>query len=297
VNWPELMMSQEYSRACGTIRRIMPQGLRSKYDPEDFVGDAIVELLMKSVEEDLASRIILIAKRRMIDAFKSPRNKELPLLLDVENTSILGCEENEFREKLIDFLPPTDGGILNLWLEGYSTPEIVKLSGLGLRTVERSLETSRDIALELKKTGKISFRKPRIPKIKVRRCRECKKRPWNQDDTNTLICLYNQHKGAREISSEMNRGESTIIRKMRENKLSHKKHRNRKIYYIQDTNQLKDAIIEMSSRSTPIEEISRQTNVSVRAIHNVIKKNKEHQDGKQESFRNDAGQGTCGNWG
>jgi DNA-directed RNA polymerase specialized sigma24 family protein len=62
-----------HALACRAIKRRMPRGLRASYDPEDFVGDAIVELMSHRARfvEFGPDLLILIAKRRMIDAARS----------------------------------------------------------------------------------------------------------------------------------------------------------------------------------------------------------------------------------
>ena len=57
----------------------MPRNLRTIYDPEDFVGDAIVELMAnpERLDEKGSALLILVAKRRMIDAARSPRSRSV----------------------------------------------------------------------------------------------------------------------------------------------------------------------------------------------------------------------------
>ena len=76
IDW-STVMRDHYSTACRVIERLMPSSLRTTYDPEDFVGDAIVELMAnpERLIEKGSTLLILVAKRRMIDAARSPRSR------------------------------------------------------------------------------------------------------------------------------------------------------------------------------------------------------------------------------
>jgi DNA-directed RNA polymerase specialized sigma24 family protein len=80
IDWAT-MMRKHYAQACRVIKHRMPRGLRAKYDPEDFVGDAIVELISNRARFVVFApdMLILIANRRMIDAARSPRSRMMPL--------------------------------------------------------------------------------------------------------------------------------------------------------------------------------------------------------------------------
>ena len=46
IDWTAVMR-YDYPSACQVIRRLMPSGLGTLYDPEDFVADAIAELFAR----------------------------------------------------------------------------------------------------------------------------------------------------------------------------------------------------------------------------------------------------------
>jgi DNA-directed RNA polymerase specialized sigma24 family protein len=64
-------MLEHYGAACRVIARLMPWALRSRYDAEDFVSEAIVDLMKNPTAYTGRNTLILIARRRMIDAARS----------------------------------------------------------------------------------------------------------------------------------------------------------------------------------------------------------------------------------
>jgi DNA-directed RNA polymerase specialized sigma24 family protein len=142
IDWP-IFMHQQYATACGVIRRLTPCRLHASYDPEDFVDDAIVDLLSKSPRfvEFTSSLVILIAKRRMIDAARSPRSRLMNLAVDlIDDCSSVALESEpaELREWMLDRAGDSDDrAVFDLRSQGHTLPEIANRTGRGLRTLQR----------------------------------------------------------------------------------------------------------------------------------------------------------------
>ena len=121
----------------------MPRGLRARYDPEDFVGDAIVELISNRARlvESGPDLLILIAKRRMIDAARSPRSRLIPLEEDViDRQPSVGLEDDAvaLRELVLGRAANSgDRAAVNLRCQGHTLSEIAALTGRGVRTIQR----------------------------------------------------------------------------------------------------------------------------------------------------------------
>jgi DNA-directed RNA polymerase specialized sigma24 family protein len=134
---------QDYSTACRVVNRFMPHNLRSGFDAEDFVGDALVDIMSTPARFAGYNRelLILVARRRMIDAARSPRSRVTALEVDVidrNQSDGLQHDGAELRELMIG--RATEAGYrteLGLRCDGYTLPEIAKLTGAGLRTVQR----------------------------------------------------------------------------------------------------------------------------------------------------------------
>ena len=142
IDWPTIMR-KHYALACRVIKRRMPRGLRARYDPEDFVGDAIVELMTNRARfvEFGPDLLVLIAKRRMIDAARSPRSRMMPLGDDViDRQPSVAMEEDAavLRELMLGRAGNSgDRIVVDLRCQGHTLPEIAELTGQGLRTVQR----------------------------------------------------------------------------------------------------------------------------------------------------------------
>jgi DNA-directed RNA polymerase specialized sigma24 family protein len=142
IDWTSIMR-KHYALACGVIKRRMPRGLRARYDPEDFVGDAIVELMTNRARfiEFGPDLLVLIAKRRMIDAARSPRSRVRPLdedLIDRQPSVALEDDAAALRELMLHRAGnPGDRVVVDLRCQGHTLPEIAELTGRGLRTVQR----------------------------------------------------------------------------------------------------------------------------------------------------------------
>jgi DNA-directed RNA polymerase specialized sigma24 family protein len=143
IDWA-ILMRDHYPSACRVIERLMPRSLQATYAPEDFVGDAIVQLMAHPERFTVnvpATLIILIAKRRMIDAARSPRNRSMRLEVDMINRHSPAVLENEAAELLELMLGRARNSIarnvVHLRSCGHSLPEISQLTGLGLRKLQR----------------------------------------------------------------------------------------------------------------------------------------------------------------
>jgi DNA-directed RNA polymerase specialized sigma24 family protein len=142
IDWTT-MMRTHYALACRAIKRRMPRGLRARYDPEDFVGDAIVEVMKNRARfvEFGPDLLILIAKRRMIDAARSPRGRLMPLgydMIDRQPSAALEFDAAILRESMLRRAGSSSGRVVvDLRCQGHTLPEIAELTGRGLRTVQR----------------------------------------------------------------------------------------------------------------------------------------------------------------
>jgi len=132
--------SDIYKKSCRVINSIMPSCLRSLFDPEDFVMDAVMELLRD--ERSGSELLVVVAKRRMIDAAKSPRNRTMRLPGDPPARRAIGWQEALEEVADLDLRL-----ILEKRLEGYGLAEVVVISGLTPRTIQRKIR-------RLKKTMK-----------------------------------------------------------------------------------------------------------------------------------------------
>jgi DNA-directed RNA polymerase specialized sigma24 family protein len=142
IDWANIMRTH-YSLACRVIKRRMPRGLRARYDPEDFVGDAIVELMNNRARflEFGPDLLIVIANRRMIDAARSPRSRYMPLAEDVVDRQPSVALENDaaaLRELMLHRAGNySDRIVVDLRCQGHTLPEIAERTGRSLRTVQR----------------------------------------------------------------------------------------------------------------------------------------------------------------
>jgi RNA polymerase sigma factor (sigma-70 family) len=142
IDWATVMR-EHYPTACRIIKRLMPSGLRGVYDPEDFVGDAIVEVMANPARflERGSAFLTLVAKRRMIDAARSPRSRGTRLEVDIvdpQPAAVLEQEAAELRELMLKRASdPTKRKVVDLRSRGHTVPEIAELTGMGLRTLQR----------------------------------------------------------------------------------------------------------------------------------------------------------------
>ena len=149
IDWA-IVMRDHYRAACRIIDQIMPRCLRSMYDPEDFVDDAIVELMARpnQVIEKGPSLLTLIAKHRMIDAARSPRSRLMRLegdIIDQRPSAVLENEAAELRERMLGLAVDTrERNLVDLRSRGYTLPEIAVLTGLGVRQLQRIWKQFKD---------------------------------------------------------------------------------------------------------------------------------------------------------
>jgi RNA polymerase sigma factor (sigma-70 family) len=142
TDWP-LILGNHYRAACRVVDRLMPRYLRRVYDPEDFVDDAIVELLAKpeGLQEKGPSLLTLVAKRRMIDAARSPRSRWVDSAIDAIDhrpSAALDLEADELRELMLDRArDPRERTIVELRCKGHTLAEIANLTGVGIRQLQR----------------------------------------------------------------------------------------------------------------------------------------------------------------
>jgi DNA-directed RNA polymerase specialized sigma24 family protein len=142
IDWAKLMRD-DYPSACRAIERVMPQSLQATHAPEDFVGDAIVQLMAhpERFTVNVPATLILIAKRRMIDAARSPRNRSMRLevdMIDRHPPAELEIEAAELLELMLGRARNSIArDVVHLRCCGHSLPEISELTGLGLRKLQR----------------------------------------------------------------------------------------------------------------------------------------------------------------
>ena len=135
--------SDDYAVACRFIKSRMPACLRAGFDPEDFVSDAVVELLQKGTR--FSGRgptlLIVVAKRRMIDAARSPGRRLSPFikdLIDRQSSAELHHDAAELRERMLDRAGKRAAELARRSpLPRATLAEIAERTGLGLRTVQR----------------------------------------------------------------------------------------------------------------------------------------------------------------
>ena len=159
IDWSSIMR-ENYALACGIIKRRMPRCLRARYDPEDFVGDAIVELMTNRARfvEYGPDLLILIAKHRMIDAARSPRSRLMPLgedLIDRQPSVALENDAAVLREVMLGRAgDPGDRVVVDLRCRGTHCPKLPSslagayerfkgFSRISLKPMSRSEEARR----------------------------------------------------------------------------------------------------------------------------------------------------------
>jgi DNA-directed RNA polymerase specialized sigma24 family protein len=144
--------SDNYKSVCRYISKIMPARLNPVFDAEDFVMDAIMEILEKHIDHSPTPGLLTtIARRNMQDAAKSPRNRQRTLEIDMADwrsdiaQSDLGMDLEGLE------IDPILKKILRLMAEGYELPQVAETIGVGLRTVQRMFANFRE---EREKTRK-----------------------------------------------------------------------------------------------------------------------------------------------
>jgi DNA-directed RNA polymerase specialized sigma24 family protein len=88
-----------------------------------------------------SATLILVAKRRMIDAVRSPRSRFMRLEVDIidrQPPPVLEQEAAELREMMLErATDPRRRKLVDLRSRGHTLPEIAQLTGQQLRTVQR----------------------------------------------------------------------------------------------------------------------------------------------------------------
>lgn len=142
VDWTSVMRDH-YPVACQIIKRQMSPGLRARFDAEDFVGDAIAELMVNPAGfvEKGPALLVVVARRRMIDAMRSPRSRLMPLEVDIVDQSPRAesvCEAADLRDWMLNRAASLgERSLVDLRCHGHTLPEIAVLTGRGLRTLQR----------------------------------------------------------------------------------------------------------------------------------------------------------------
>ena len=85
--------------------------------------------------------LTLVAKRRMIDAARSPRNRLLALeadIVDPQLSAVLEHEAAELRELMLSRANgPGERNVVDLRCKGHTLTEIAELTGMSARTLQR----------------------------------------------------------------------------------------------------------------------------------------------------------------
>jgi DNA-directed RNA polymerase specialized sigma24 family protein len=141
IDW-HTVMKTDYPEACRAIARILPAGLKSSQDGEDFVQLAICELLRQPVDYRGPKTLIMIAKCRMIDAIRAQYRKGKPLELEDEPIDTRASHQDQAEAaELLERLASEGGAeareMIRLRADGWTNPEIAERSGTGLRSVQR----------------------------------------------------------------------------------------------------------------------------------------------------------------
>jgi RNA polymerase sigma factor (sigma-70 family) len=142
----------DYRIAVLIVKCNMPKHLRRCFDAEDFVSDAIVDLLKQKLE--FTGRgptlLTLVAKRRMIDAARRHKPQYQTDGIEEDQFDYRPSVEQELNaaelEQLILRRASSDRGrtILRLRCRGYTSQEIAQLTGIGLRDVQRFMKRFRE---------------------------------------------------------------------------------------------------------------------------------------------------------
>lgn len=101
---------------------------------------------------------------------------------------------------------------------------------------------------------------------KIRKISVCKR--WSLEENNLLIKLCNQGLNSTEISNELKREPSFILRKAKENNLTLTKRRCQKIEL---TDCLKQKVFELNDKFYTVNQISIETKISYRVVRKILK--------------------------
>ncbi len=107
------------------------------------MAHAIVELMANPARfiEKGSALLIFVAKRRKINAAKSPRRRLARLeveIIDGQPPAVLEQEAAELRDQMLERVDdPNVRKVVDLRCRGHTLPEIADLTGLGLRKVQR----------------------------------------------------------------------------------------------------------------------------------------------------------------
>jgi DNA-directed RNA polymerase specialized sigma24 family protein len=137
--------------ACRALWRRFPVALRARFEPLDFVHDAMAAILEMSarVQGDRAGSLLTrVAHCRMLDQYRRPESRrqgcDLGALVDAAPPCELQVEADELFARLIRRTrKERERVLLEEKRRDHSTPEAAALAGMGLRTAERSLARLR----------------------------------------------------------------------------------------------------------------------------------------------------------
>jgi RNA polymerase sigma factor (sigma-70 family) len=141
MDWHSVI-AQDYPTAVRAIQRMLPATLKATHDAEDFVQQALCDLIGKPIDYRGEKTLIVLARRRMIDAIRRPKQQPLTdeLVDDQADSSPSAAEQTGAAELLEQLLDRTDDSareLVRLRADGHTPQEIALLTGRGLRTVQR----------------------------------------------------------------------------------------------------------------------------------------------------------------
>lgn len=147
MDW-ETVINSDYPTACRVVRRRMLPWLRSGFDADDFVSQALVALLRyPELDYHSPNTLVLISLRKMLTAGNRWRVELLPDDYDASDrapTAEQAAIAAELKQRLLDrYQDPRDKAAIRLRSEGFSLPDIAELTGRSPRTIERFFRQCR----------------------------------------------------------------------------------------------------------------------------------------------------------
>ncbi len=148
-------MTACYGAACRTMQRKIPPSMTGQFDGADFVGDAFAYMLANpsryAAVDPILPMVLTIARRRMIEKFRLPRNGRFTidlgevksLLVDTSPGPCLLSQAAETYETILAAAGP-GADMVELKRRGYTCPEIAARTGRNVRGVQRFFEALDD---------------------------------------------------------------------------------------------------------------------------------------------------------
>jgi DNA-directed RNA polymerase specialized sigma24 family protein len=146
LDWGAIYVAHA-ARSCRAIRNRFPKALRPRFEPLDFVHDAMAVLLEMSdrVEGDRAGSLLThIARCRMLDQYRRPESRreecDLQAVHDAAPPGELLAEADELLSRLMGRARNgRERLLIRFKAEGHSTPAAAAQAGMSLRKAQRFL--------------------------------------------------------------------------------------------------------------------------------------------------------------